>query len=48
MDPLLLILGLLLIATLSAFFAGTIPYPFGVLVLSLLIIGRLFYLQDNK
>lgn len=40
-DPLLLVLLGLLAATLTAFLLGLIPYPFGLLVLSLLIVGRL-------
>jgi dihydroxy-acid dehydratase len=45
-DILLLIIGLLLIATLTAFFTGLTTYPCGILVLSLFFIGRLLHLYD--
>jgi hypothetical protein len=40
-DPVLLVLVALLVATLTAFFAGLFPYPFGLLVLAVLISARL-------
>ena len=40
-DPPLLVLLGLLAASLSAFFLGAIPYPFGLIVLSALIAVRL-------
>jgi hypothetical protein len=40
-DVLLLILCLLLIATLTAFVSGFIPYPFGIMILVIFILVRL-------
>ena len=40
-DRLLLGLVGLLIVTISLFLAGVLPYPFGILVLLLLIVARL-------
>ena len=48
MDPVLLVLLALLAATLTAFFLGVFPYPFGLLVLTFLIIGRLLHLRSKK
>jgi hypothetical protein len=48
MDILLLIIGLLLIATLTAFITGLITYPCGILVFSLFFVGRLIYLYDKN
>ena len=42
MDKLLLILCLLLFATLTAFVTGFIPYPFGIMILLILILFRWF------
>ena len=44
-DPLLLGLVGLLLLTVTAFLAGVLPYPFGILVLLLLIAARLFSRQ---
>jgi hypothetical protein len=41
-DPLVLLLGALLAATLVAFVAGLFPYPFGWIVLSALLVARGF------
>ena len=41
MDVVLLILCLLLIATLTAFVTDFIPYPFGIMILSIFILVRL-------
>jgi dihydroxy-acid dehydratase len=41
-DPPLLLLGALLAATIVAFVAGIFPYPFGWIVLSALLVARLF------
>ena len=46
-DPVLLILLGLLLATLLAFFLGLVPYPFGLLILIILIAARLLYLRDT-
>lgn len=48
MDPVLLILSGLLLATLIAFLAGFFPYPFGVLVLALLITARILHLRSGR
>lgn len=40
-DPVLIVLVALLLATVTAFFAGLFPYPFGLLVLTVLIAARL-------
>ena len=45
MDPVLIILSGLLVASLLAFFLGIIPYPFGLLVLAALIAARLLHLR---
>lgn len=47
MDLLLLIIGLLLAATLIAFFSGILPYPFGWIVLGLLFTARLLHLRNR-
>ena len=47
MDIPLLIIGALLIATLTAFFAGTLPYPIGWIILGAAFIGRLLYLKSR-
>ena len=48
MDPLLLLLCALLFISLTAFFAGWIPYPFGWMVLSIFLLARLLHLSQNK
>jgi hypothetical protein len=40
-DPVLLGLVGLLVLTISLFLAGVLPYPFGILILLLLIVARL-------
>jgi len=40
-DPVLLGLVGLLVVTITLFLAGVLPYPFGILVLLLLIVARL-------
>ncbi|MGH8609360.1 MAG: hypothetical protein ACREX9_18690 [Gammaproteobacteria bacterium] len=45
MDPILLVIGILLIATVVAFLTGLIPYPFGWIVLSVVFILRLAHLR---
>ena len=44
-DRVLLVLIGLLGLTLTAFFLGVLPYPFGILILLLLIVSRLLYKQ---
>ena len=44
-DPVLLVLLGLLLASLLAFILGFIPYPFGLLILTIFIAARLLYLQ---
>jgi hypothetical protein len=44
-DRLLLGLVGLLVVTISLFLAGVLPYPFGILVLLLLIVARLLSRQ---
>ncbi|MDJ0833805.1 MAG: hypothetical protein QNJ69_09815 [Gammaproteobacteria bacterium] len=47
-DPLLIVLLLLLLTSLGLFFSGIIAYPFGLLILSVLIMARLFYLPGKR
>jgi len=42
-DPAMLVLLGLLGLTLSAFFLGILPYPFGILILLVLIVARVLY-----
>lgn len=42
-DPVLLALLGLLVASLTAFFMGVIPYPYGMFVLAALVAGRILY-----
>ena len=44
-DPVLLVLVGLLGLTVTAFLSGSLPYPFGLLILLLLIASRLLYKQ---
>jgi dihydroxy-acid dehydratase len=46
MDPVLLLLSALLLASLAAFLSGILPYPFGLLVLAALIAARLLYRRE--
>ncbi|MGD2136888.1 MAG: hypothetical protein PVF08_01435 [Gammaproteobacteria bacterium] len=46
MDPVLLLLSALLLASLAAFLSGILPYPFGLLVLAALIAARLHDRRD--
>jgi dihydroxy-acid dehydratase len=41
-DPLLLLIGALLAATIVAFVAGLFPYPFGWIIVSALLVARVF------
>jgi hypothetical protein len=47
-DTVLLVLLGLLLASLSAFFLGIIPYPYGLLVLAAFITARILYLLGNR
>lgn len=47
LDLPLLIIGLLLIASVAAYATGRLSYPVGLLVLSLLFIGRLMQLAQR-
>ncbi|WP_020146638.1 hypothetical protein [Thioalkalivibrio sp. ALJ15] len=47
MDTPLLILGLLLIASLAAFFTGVLPYPIGWIILTIAFIARLLFLAGR-
>ena len=42
-DRVLLVLVGLLGLTLTAFFLGALPYPFGILILLVLIVSRILY-----
>jgi dihydroxy-acid dehydratase len=48
LDRILLVLVGLLLASVAAFLAGLIPYPFGLIVLSVFILGRILYLKGRK
>jgi dihydroxy-acid dehydratase len=47
LDIVLLFIGLLLLATLIAFFIGLFPYPFGIVILSLALAGRILQLRSG-
>lgn len=47
-DSVLLVLFGLLLASLSAFFLGIIPYPYGLLVLAAFITARILHLLSNR
>ncbi len=48
-DPWLILLLLLLTGSLGLFFIGILPYPFGLLILSVLLFTRfLFLLPDSN
>ena len=44
----LLIIGILLTATLAAFFTGLFPYPFGFIILGAALLGRILQLRSRK
>jgi hypothetical protein len=46
-DLLLVTLTVLLAASVTAFFLGFIPYPYGLLVLGFFIISRILYLKGK-
>lgn len=47
MDIPLLVIGALLIASLTAFFSGVLPYPVGWIILGIAFIARLIYLSGR-
>ncbi|MGB5261865.1 MAG: hypothetical protein WBO34_15270 [Gammaproteobacteria bacterium] len=48
LDRILLVLVGLLLASVTAFLSGVLPYPFGLIVLSVFIVGRILYLGDRE
>ena len=48
LDRILVVLIVLLLATLAAFFSGMLPYPFGFIILSIFIIARILYLRGRQ
>jgi len=48
MDKPLILLLALLFATLVLFFMGIFPYPFGLIVLSILAVGRILILSSRQ
>ena len=48
MDPVLIIIAVLLIASLLAFIGGLFPYPYGLLVLLIFFVARLLAIQNKK
>ncbi len=47
-DRIALILAALLFASVFAFLLGFIPYPYGLIVLSLLLAARILYLRSSE
>ena len=47
-DTVLLVLLALLLASLSAFFLGLIPYPYGLLILAAFITARILHLLATR
>jgi len=48
MDKTLILLVALLFATLELFFMGIFPYPFGLIVLSILVFSRILVLSSRQ
>ena len=46
-DPLLITLSVLLAASVTAFFLGYIPYPYGLIVLGVFIVSRILHLKGK-
>jgi hypothetical protein len=44
----LLIIAILLIATLAAFFSGFFPYPYGLIILVALGFSRFSHIRESK
>ncbi len=47
MDIPLLAIGALLVASLTAFFSGVLPYPIGWIILGIAFVARLLYLRGR-
>ena len=47
-DFALLVIGALLLATIVGYLTGMLPYPFGIIVLSVLFFARLLSLPQDK
>jgi hypothetical protein len=47
-DKPLLVLAILLGVVLAAFMLGWIPWPFGILIIAILMVARVSYLQSRK
>jgi dihydroxy-acid dehydratase len=47
MDLPLLIIGTLLLVSLTAFFTGLLPYPIGWIILGAVFIGRWLFLRSR-
>jgi len=47
-DFVLLIIGALLFATIAAFLTGLLPYPLGIIVLSILFVARILNLKQKQ
>ena len=47
MDPVLIVLLGMLSASLSAFFLGIIPYPYGLIILLVFIAARILHLKNR-
>jgi len=45
-DPFLLLLAVLLLISLAAFLGGLMPYPYGVLVLTIFLLARVMHLHQ--
>lgn len=45
-DPFLLLLAVLLLISLAAFIGGLMPYPYGVLVLTIFLLARVMHLHQ--
>ncbi len=48
MDIPTLIISICLLATVVGFFSGLLPYPFGWILLSIALVGRLLYLSEPR
>lgn len=47
-DIVLLIIGILLATSIGGFVSGYLPYPFGIIVLSILLVARVLYLRGKS
>jgi hypothetical protein len=47
-DAILIVLALLLLVSIAAFVFDLIPYPFGILILSLFMIARFSWLKNSE